>query len=78
MEHLGVGRYEARERADTFRRLNLEMLEEMAAQPVDDTEFRYDAYKRANALLTELFNEDRARPIDGEAKKNDSTNQRDQ
>ena len=64
LEQLGIGRYEARERADRFRRLNLEMLEEMAAQPEDDTEFKYDAYKRANALLTEIFNEDRAHPID--------------
>ncbi|MDR8364153.1 glutathione-regulated potassium-efflux system protein KefC [Pseudomonas sp. JL3] len=63
LEQLGVGRYEARERADRFRRLNQEMLEEMAAQPEDDTEFKYDAYKRANALLTEIFNEDRAHPI---------------
>ncbi len=64
LEQLGIGRYEARERADRFRRLNLEMLEEMAAQSVDDTEFKYDACKRANALLTEIFNEDRAHPID--------------
>ncbi|WP_437180860.1 hypothetical protein [Pseudomonas mandelii] len=40
------------------------MLEEMAAPPVNDTEFKYDAYKRANALLAEDFNEDRAHPID--------------
>ena len=64
LEQLGIGRYEARERADRFRRLNLEMLEKMAAQPVDDTELKYDAYKQANALLTEIFNEDRAHPID--------------
>jgi len=36
----------------------------MAAQAQDDTEFKYDAYKRANALLTEIFNEDRAHPSD--------------
>lgn len=63
LEQLGVGRYEARERADRFRRLNQEMLEEMARQPEEDTEFKYDAYKRANALLTEIFNEDRAHTI---------------
>lgn len=62
--HMGIGRYEARERADRFRRLNLEMLEEMATQSAEDSEFKYDAYKRANALLTEIFNEDRAHPID--------------
>lgn len=63
LEQLGVGRYEARERADRFRRLNQEMLEEMSRQPEEDTEFKYDAYKRANALLTEIFNEDRAHTI---------------
>ena len=73
LEQLGIGRYEARERADRFRRLNLEMLEEMAAQPDEDTDFRYDAYKRANALLTEIFNEDRAHPIDAGPGKNESS-----
>jgi glutathione-regulated potassium-efflux system ancillary protein KefC len=61
---MGVGAYEARERADQFRRLNLRMLEEIVAQPEDDLKFRHDAYRRANALLTEMFNEDRQRPID--------------
>jgi len=64
LEQLGIGRYEARERADRFRRLSLALLEEMAAPAQDDTEFKYDAYKRANALLTEIFNEDRAHPSD--------------
>lgn len=63
LEFMGVGRYEARERADRFRRLNLQMLEEMSTQPMDDESFRHDAYKRANALLTDIFNEDRAHPI---------------
>jgi glutathione-regulated potassium-efflux system ancillary protein KefC len=61
---MGVGAYEARERADQFRRLNLQMLEEIVAQPEDDLKFRHDAYQRANALLTEMFNEDRAHPVD--------------
>ncbi|SFW48019.1 MULTISPECIES: glutathione-regulated potassium-efflux system protein KefC [Pseudomonas] len=64
LEHMGVGAYEARERADQFRRLNLKMLEEIVAQPEDDLKFRHDAYRRANALLTEMFNEDRAHPVD--------------
>lgn len=64
LEHMGVGAYEARERADQFRRLNLKMLEEIVAQPEDDLKFRHDAYRRANALLTDMFNEDRARPVD--------------
>ncbi|MCE0464020.1 glutathione-regulated potassium-efflux system protein KefC [Pseudomonas uvaldensis] len=61
---MGIGAYEARERADQFRRLNLQMLEEIVAQPEDDLKFRHDAYRRANALLTEMFNEDRAHPVD--------------
>jgi len=61
---MGFGPYEARERADQFRRLNLQMLEEIVAQPEDDLKFRHDAYLRANALLTDMFNEDRARPVD--------------
>jgi len=35
----------------------------LAAQSAEDSEFKYDAYKQANALLTEIFNEDRAHPI---------------
>jgi hypothetical protein len=31
LENLGLGAYEARERADLFRRFNTEMVEEMAA-----------------------------------------------
>ncbi|MBT2339328.1 MULTISPECIES: glutathione-regulated potassium-efflux system protein KefC [Pseudomonas] len=62
---MGVGSYEARERADQFRRLNLQMLDEIVAHPADDLVFRHKAYLRANALLEEMFNEDRARPAHG-------------
>ncbi|WP_053146817.1 glutathione-regulated potassium-efflux system protein KefC [Pseudomonas sp. P97.38] len=62
---MGVGSYEARERADQFRRLNLQMLDEIVAHPADDLDFRHNAYRRANALLEEMFNEDRARPTHG-------------
>ncbi|WP_338474537.1 glutathione-regulated potassium-efflux system protein KefC [Pseudomonas sp. MS646] len=62
---MGVGSYEARERADQFRRLNLQMLDEIVAHPADDLDFRHNAYLRANALLEEMFNEDRARPTHG-------------
>ncbi|MDO7896069.1 glutathione-regulated potassium-efflux system protein KefC [Pseudomonas citrulli] len=62
---MGVGSYEARERADQFRRLNLQMLDEIVAHPEDDLDFRHNAYRRANALLEEMFNEDRARPTPG-------------
>ncbi|VEC00884.1 K(+)/H(+) antiporter [Cedecea lapagei] len=59
LEGLGVGKYEARERADHFRRFNLQMLEEMV--PTDDkTAERADVFKRNSAMLTEVINEDRA------------------
>lgn len=72
LEFMGVGRYEARERADRFRRLNLQMLEEMSTRPIDDASFRHDAYKRANVLLTEIFNEDRAHPMNNWSEKSRS------
>ncbi|ROL70242.1 hypothetical protein BK634_21310 [Pseudomonas chlororaphis] len=62
LEQLGIGRCEARERADSFRRLNRQMREGVAVQPVEDTEFKYDAYKQAYALLTKMFNEDLTPP----------------
>ena len=59
LEGLGVGKYEARERADHFRRFNLQMLEEMV--PTEDmTADRADVFKRNSAMLTEVINEDRA------------------
>ncbi|WP_395489592.1 glutathione-regulated potassium-efflux system protein KefC [Cedecea davisae] len=59
LEGLGVGKYEARERADHFRRFNLQMLEEMV--PTDDMSAdRADVFKRNSAMLTEVINEDRA------------------
>jgi glutathione-regulated potassium-efflux system ancillary protein KefC len=59
LEGLGVGSYEARERADHFRRFNLQMLEEMV--PTDDASAaRADVFKRNSAMLTEVINEDRA------------------
>ncbi len=59
LEGLGVGSYEARERADHFRRFNLQMLEEMV--PTEDTSAaRADVFKRNSAMLTDVINEDRA------------------
>ncbi|WP_313107549.1 glutathione-regulated potassium-efflux system protein KefC [Atlantibacter sp.] len=59
LEQLGVGSYEARERADLFRRYNTQMVEEMA-QGAHDTAARADVYKRTSAMLTEIISEDRA------------------
>ncbi|WP_435929050.1 glutathione-regulated potassium-efflux system protein KefC [Dryocola sp. BD613] len=58
LEGLGVGGYEARERADHFRRFNMQMVEEMVAAA--DMPARADALKRTSAMLTEVINEDRA------------------
>lgn len=59
LEGLGVGSYEARERADHFRRFNLQMLEEMV--PTEDVSAaRADVFKRNSAMLTDVINEDRA------------------
>lgn len=58
LEGLGVGSYEARERADHFRRFNTQMVEEMV--PAPDWTSRADVLKRTSARLTEVINEDRA------------------
>lgn len=58
LEGLGVGSYEARERADHFRRFNMQMVEEMV--PAPDWSSRADVLKRTSAMLTEVINEDRA------------------
>ena len=59
LEGLGLGEYEARERADLFRRYNSDMIEEMA-QGEDDTQARAAVFKRTSAMLTEIITEDRA------------------
>ncbi|WP_455426892.1 glutathione-regulated potassium-efflux system protein KefC [Dryocola sp. LX212] len=58
LEALGVGSYEARERADHFRRFNTQMVEEMVIAA--DMPARADVLKRTSAMLTEVINEDRA------------------
>ena len=58
LEGLGVGSYEARERADHFRRFNTQMVEEMV--PAPDWSARADVLKRTSAMLTDVINEDRA------------------
>lgn len=57
LEALGVGSYEARERADHFRRFNTQMVEEMVIAA--DLPARADVLKRTSAMLTEVINEDR-------------------
>ncbi|MEX5382220.1 glutathione-regulated potassium-efflux system protein KefC [Cronobacter muytjensii] len=59
LEELGIGRYEARERADLFRCYNQQMVDEMADGDNDATA-RAATFKRTSAMLTEIISEDRA------------------
>jgi glutathione-regulated potassium-efflux system ancillary protein KefC len=59
LEHLGVGPYEARERADRFRRHNIDALNEMLPIFGDETR-RLSAAKAGRAQLQQQFEEDRA------------------
>jgi glutathione-regulated potassium-efflux system ancillary protein KefC len=59
LEALGVGRYEARERADRFRRHNLSMLESMMPH-VDDLARRVTMARDARDELTRQMEQERA------------------
>ncbi|WP_054178327.1 glutathione-regulated potassium-efflux system protein KefC [Trabulsiella odontotermitis] len=59
LEALGLGPYEARERADLFRRFNERMVEEMVDIAEEDDASFAAAYKRTSAMLTDIINEDR-------------------
>ncbi|MGL5700617.1 MAG: glutathione-regulated potassium-efflux system protein KefC [Kluyvera sp.] len=59
LESLGLGAYEARERADLFRRFNIQLMEEMVTMAENDASSRAAAFKRTSAMLTEIINEDR-------------------
>ena len=59
LESLGLGAYEARERADLFRRFNVQLMEEMVEMAENDDTSRAAAFKRTSAMLTEIINEDR-------------------
>jgi glutathione-regulated potassium-efflux system ancillary protein KefC len=59
LEQLGLGGYEARERADHFRRFNLRMVEELV-NGESDTASRAAIYKRSSAMLTDIINQDRS------------------
>ncbi|MGS9164548.1 glutathione-regulated potassium-efflux system protein KefC, partial [Salmonella enterica subsp. enterica serovar Infantis] len=56
LEALGLGRSEARERADLFRHFNTRMVEEMAKGEHDPLS-RAAAYKRTSAMLSEIITE---------------------
>ena len=58
LEHLGVAPYEARERADRFRRFNVTTLEEMLPL-FDDEARRLSATKAARQQLARQFAEDK-------------------
>ncbi|MFK3660683.1 glutathione-regulated potassium-efflux system protein KefC [Scandinavium sp. NPDC088450] len=60
LEALGLGPYEARERADVFRRFNVRMVEEMVDMADEDDASFAAAFKRTSAMLTDIINEDRS------------------
>ncbi len=59
LEQLGLDNYEARERADLFRRFNQRMVEEMV-EGEDSTKARAAVLRRTSDMLTEIISEDRA------------------
>jgi len=60
LESLGLGPYEARERADVFRRFNVRMVEEMVDMADEDDASFAAVFKRTSAMLTDIINEDRS------------------
>ncbi|MGU3414365.1 glutathione-regulated potassium-efflux system protein KefC [Enterobacteriaceae bacterium C34A] len=60
LEALGLGAYEARERADVFRRFNVRMVEEMVDMAEEDDASFAAVFKRTSAMLTDIINEDRS------------------
>jgi glutathione-regulated potassium-efflux system ancillary protein KefC len=60
LELLGLDAYEAREKADTFRRYNLKMLEE-TLENYQDTEFRLAGLQRAKEMLSAAIEQDQNR-----------------
>lgn len=60
LEALGLGPYEARERADVFRRFNVRMVEEMVDMAEEDEASFAAVFKRTSAMLTDIINEDRS------------------
>ncbi|QLK59875.1 glutathione-regulated potassium-efflux system protein KefC [Enterobacteriaceae bacterium Kacie_13] len=81
LETLGLDAYEAREKADLFRRYNLKMLEATVAN-YEDTEFRIASMQRAKDMLSAAIEQDQERlaseqqqgwrgSIDGKAPENE-------
>lgn len=60
LEHLGCGAYEAREKADIFRRYNVQMLEDTVPN-YEDVEFRLASLQRAKEMLSQAIEHDKAR-----------------
>ncbi|QUT14978.1 glutathione-regulated potassium-efflux system protein KefC [Rahnella inusitata] len=81
LETLGLDAYEAREKADLFRRYNLKMLEATVAN-YEDTKFRIASMQRAKDMLSAAIEQDQERlaseqqqgwrgSIDGKAPENE-------
>ncbi|MFZ4833548.1 glutathione-regulated potassium-efflux system protein KefC [Rouxiella sp. Mn2063] len=60
LEHLGFDPYEAREKADLFKRYNLNMLE-ATLENFEDTEFRLANLRRARNILSDAIDQDQRR-----------------
>ncbi|WON77638.1 glutathione-regulated potassium-efflux system protein KefC [Serratia sp. UGAL515B_01] len=60
LELLGLDAYEAREKADIFRRYNLKMLED-TLENYEDTEFRIASLQRSKDMLAEAIEQDKDR-----------------
>lgn len=60
LELLGLDAYEAREKADTFRRYNLKMLED-TLENYQDTAFRVASLQRAKEMLSAAIEQDQRR-----------------
>lgn len=65
LEFLGLDAYEAREKADLFRRYNLKMLE-ATLENYGDTEFRIASMQRARDMLTDAIEQDQQRLASGQ------------
>ena len=65
LEFLGLDAYEAREKADLFRRYNLKMLE-ATIENYEDTEFRVATMQRAKDMLTDAIEQDQKRLASGQ------------
>jgi len=65
LEHLGLDPYEAREKADLFKRYNLNMLE-ATLENFEDTEFRLANLRRARNILSDAIDQDQRRLTGGQ------------